>query len=252
VLILVPTAFEAALLFGETVRPTLLATGLATTTLGAHPVRVALCGFGLAAAGAGAAHVLARVEQAERLGLKNEGWAGGGTSEGALVARPVVLVGIGGTYDPEQAPVGSAVLGTFARCDGIGAGTGKHFISAEAMGWRQGIELAGLPPVGDLAPLFVPNVGSDVIRGGVLSVAATSAGAGEAAARRARYPDVLVEEMEAFAVALAARLARVPLIVVRGISDLAGDRDRSRWRIPEAIAAARALLEQVVSRTRLV
>ncbi len=243
-LILVPTAFEAALLFGEAVRPALLADGLAPTSLGPHPVRVALCGFGLAAAGAGAAHVLGKVERREL--CAQQGASGGAPGQPATRA-PVVLVGIGGTYDPERAPVGSAVLGTFARCDGIGAGTGKHFISAEAMGWRQGLERAGLPPVGDLAPLFVPDVGADVVRGGVLSVAATSASRAEAAARRARYPDVLVEEMEAFAVALAARLAGVPLIVVRGISDLAGDRDRSRWRIPESIAAARALLERVVS-----
>ncbi len=39
ILILVPTAFEAARLFGEAVRPALLVDGLAPASLGPHPVR---------------------------------------------------------------------------------------------------------------------------------------------------------------------------------------------------------------------
>jgi futalosine hydrolase len=48
--------------------------------------------------------------------------------------------------------------------------------------------------------------------------------------------------MEGFAVALAARAFGVRLSVVRGISNVAGDRDQSRWRMREALTAARSVI----------
>ena len=57
--------------------------------------------------------------------------------------------------------------------------------------------------------------------------------------RRERFPDAVAEDMEGFAVAVACTLAGVPLRVVRGISNLVGDRDPKHWRIPAALAAAR-------------
>jgi futalosine hydrolase len=44
--------------------------------------------------------------------------------------------------------------------------------------------------------------------------------------------------MEGFAVAAACRLRGVPVAIVRGISNVAGDREPSRWRIDEALEAA--------------
>ena len=43
------------------------------------------------------------------------------------------------------------------------------------------------------------------------------------------------EDMEGFAVATACRLANVPLSIIRGISNVAGDRDHRRWEIDLAI-----------------
>ena len=39
--------------------------------------------------------------------------------------------------------------------------------------------------------------------------------------------------------AAACRLTGTPLAVVRGISNLVGDRDATHWRIPSALASAR-------------
>ena len=44
--------------------------------------------------------------------------------------------------------------------------------------------------------------------------------------------------METFGAALAARLAGVPLHAVRGISNVAGDRDKDRWLVEPALMAA--------------
>ena len=90
-------------------------------------------------------------------------------------------------------------------------------------------------PLGGDGPLLVT----------VCSAAGTAATAEE---RAERFPGAAAEDMEAFGVALAAHLAGVPVRVVRGISNVAGDRDRSRWRVEPALAAAaglaRAILEE--------
>ena len=232
-LILMPTAYEARLLYGERVYRTLADCGAARCRVGRYEVAVALCGFGLAAAGAGAAFALGNH-------LRTTATAGPQTV-------PVILVGIAGTYDPLRAPVGSALLATDVRCIGIGRGTGAAHRSAAALGWPQGLPLAGLPPVGDCLPLAAPDLpGEPVPRGGLLSVTAAAATSAEAGERAAHFPGAVAEEMEAFAVGLAARLYGTPLTVIRGLSNVAGETDHAAWRTAEALAAAKNLLIRVV------
>lgn len=58
-----------------------------------------------------------------------------------------------------------------------------------------------------------------------------------------------VESMEGAAVAHVAALFGVPVGEIRGISNRAGDRDRSAWRVQEAAEAAQeALLGWIASR----
>jgi len=163
---------------------------------------VAVCGFGLAAAGAGAAHAIALHEPSR-----------------------VILVGCAGSYDLERAPIGSAVVASAVRCHGIGAGD----CSAAELGWVDSdqIELDG--------------------DGGlVLSVASASATVGEAAIRLSKHPGAVLEEMEGYSVAVAATLAEVPLTVVRGVSNAAGERNKDTWRIPQALGAASTLVASMV------
>lgn len=190
-LILVPTAIESGLLFPN-----------------GSPGRIALCGFGLAAAGAGAAQAIAANRSA--------------ASDG------VVLVGAAGTYDPERHPVGSAVVAGRIRCVGIGAGTGAAHRSAAELGFADSdaIEL------GDGVEL--------------LSVTAAAGSPEEAAERRKRHPGAAGEEMESYAVAVAARLCGVGLTVVRGFSNVAGERDRSAWRMHDALQRAACLVLEAV------
>jgi futalosine hydrolase len=163
---------------------------------------VAVCGFGLAAAGAGAAHEIA-------------------------LRRPsrVILVGSAGSYDLERAPIGSALAASAVRCHGIGAGE----LSAAELGWSDGDEIA-LSGSGGL----------------VLSVAAASATLEEAAMRLHKYPRAIVEEMEGYSVALAATLWEVPVSIVRGVSNAAGDRETAGWRMSEAMAAAGSVVASML------
>ena len=231
-LILVPTAYEARFLCGERVHHALAARGAARCRVGRHEVIVALCGFGLAAAGAGAAFAMGDHLR---------------TAPAGPQPNPVILVGIAGTYDSLRAPVGAALLATDVRCVGIGRGTGSAHCSAAALGWPQGLPLAGLPPVGDALPLSAPDLaGAPVLRGGLLSVTAAAATPAEAGERATQFPSAVAEEMEAFAVGLAARLYGVRLTVIRGLSNVAGETDHAAWRTAEALAAAKDLLIRVV------
>ena len=140
---------------------------------------------------------------------------------GPLPAR-VVLVGIAGSYDADRFPPGSAVVGGSIRLAGIGAG-GQ---TPSGLGFAET----------DLLPL--DGDGPEI-----LSVAEASVDTAQAGARHARFPTAAIEEMEGFAVAVAAAAFGVPLRVIRGVSNLAGDRDRDRWQIGPGLRAAAAALE---------
>ncbi len=182
-LILVPTAIESAILFPN-----------------GSPGRIALCGFGLAAAGAGAAHAIAVNRSA--------------ASDG------VVLVGAAGTYDAERHPVGSAVVAGRIRCDGIGAGAGAAHRSAAELGFAESDAI---------------DLGDDVE---LLSVAAAAGSPQEAADRRSRHPTRPARRWRATPSRSPPSSSASGCTIVRGFSNVAGERDRSRWRMQEALERA--------------
>ena len=177
-LILVPTHMEREAMFGD-------------------DPRVAVCGFGLAEAGARAAHAIATA---------------------ATPPARLVLAGLAGTYDAQAWPVGTAVVAGSVRCHGIGAG---------------GLSPAGLG-FSDHDVLRLAADGPEL-----LSVATASASPEQARERHDEYPEAALEEMEGFAVAVAAAAFGVPLVIVRGVSNAAGDRDQTGWRVAEAARAVR-------------
>ncbi len=164
--------------------------------------------------------LLGPLERAELCGF---GPVAAAARTAALLAerRPerVVLVGIAGTYDASAAPVGSALA-----IDGVTI---------------DGFDGAGFEPW--------PGVGATIeLRSStsprtLVTVLAPSPSPAEAADRRRRHPGAIAEDMEGYGVAVACAIARVPLAIVRGISNEAGDRNTRGWKIREALAAAREL-----------
>jgi futalosine hydrolase len=71
----------------------------------------------------------------------------------------------------------------------------------------------------------------------VLTVSTATGTAETAAARAARIPGAAAEAMEGFGVAAAARLFGVPVLEIRAVSNRVGPRDRSAWRVEEALTA---------------
>lgn len=183
---------------------------------------VALCGFGPIAAAARTAELLA-----------------------ALRPSRVVLVGIAGTFDPELLPIGRALAFDAVAVEGIGAGEGRTLAGPTALGFPQWPGVGGSQAIHDRIVLARSHE-RDPVRlrdpartALLLSTCAASASAAQAAVRRERFPEALAEDMEGFAVAFACALAGVPCQIVRGISNVVGDREPAHWRIPAALAAAR-------------
>jgi futalosine hydrolase len=176
--------------------------------------------------------------EAERLGLSHApveicGFGLARAGVGAMRAidrhRPgrVVLAGLAGSYDLARAPIGSVVRPGRVRCHGIGAG-GR---SAAELGFADSDEAA---LDGDDEAL-------------ALSVTSASGTPEQAAGRRAVHPAALVEEMEGYAVALAAITAGIRCAMVRGVSNAAGDRVTAGWSIDEALAAVRGRLDSMTA-----
>jgi futalosine hydrolase len=186
--------------------------------------RVELCGFGPVVAAARTAELIAE-------------------------HRPprVLLVGIAGRLS-DQLAIGAAYAFDRVACHGVGAGAGDAFTPAESLGWPQwpGDALDSATRIGDVLPC---SSGVDIgpeQAGLLLSACAVSACAADVIARLRLFPDAAAEDMEGFAVAAACRLAGVPLDIVRGISNIAGDRDHSRWQIDAACRAAATLAAAIL------
>jgi futalosine hydrolase len=210
-LLLVPTALEAA-------RLEALGGWRASASI------VETCGFGPIAAAARTAELVER-----------------------LKPRRVVLVGIAGSYRVEPGALGAAHAFARVTIEGLGAGEGDALVPPARMGFPQHARAADPKASSDEFPLARPRAASNGEPHLLLTVCAASASADQAARRKRRYRDALAEDMEGFGAALACARAGVPLCVVRGISNLAGERDVARWRIDEALAAARKLALELLA-----
>ena len=182
----------------------------------AHEVVVELCGFGPVVAAARSAELLGRHQPDQ-----------------------VLLLGIAGSY------VGAELAKTYrfasVGCYGIGVGTGAEFQTAQKMGWANWAGDQQSDPIEDVITIADQKDSHQL-----LSVCAASKTKDDVAQRREAFPNAIAEDMEGFAVAAACRLAKTPLTIVRGISNVAGDRDKSNWKIKEAMIAAWELGEQVI------
>jgi futalosine hydrolase len=216
ILLLIPTRYEAEMLLGSREANGLSARQPKAIGLEGQEVLAGVCGFGLIAAGVATRHLLSEVNRMAEREVR------------------VVLAGIAGSYR-EETPVGTALWGGAVRSDGIGVGEGGSFQSAEELGWEQ------LPGLDSLIPLCVPE-SAEVPVGEILSVTAASQDHTRAERRVEWYPNACAEEMEGFAVAMACHLTQTRVSILRGISNMAGDRDMASWRVEEALAVVRSEL----------
>ncbi len=216
-LLLVPTAREARALFDEGRSPR--SEDPEGLEVGGRPVRAALCGFGPAAAGALSALALAR----ER-------------------PRTCLLLGLVGTYDTRRLPVGALMAASTLSFVDLGVERGGAWLGPRELGIEQAPPAAGRVAITDELEAVPPPHAEGLVSGRLLTVARASGSPEEAEARREAAPGALGEDMEGFAVALAAARLGIACAMVRAASNLAGEPDRARWDVPGALGALRAWL----------
>ncbi len=158
----------------------------------------------------------------------------------------VLLLGIAGTYAPESNPVGEAAEFGEVALHGVGAGESENFQGPPALGFPQWPGSPGTTPhpVVDSLPLATK---ARAELGTLLTTCSASSNQQESSRRRELFPGAIAEDMEGFAVAMACALCDTPLRIVRGFSNVVGDRDASQWRIPAALAAARDRAQQILA-----
>lgn len=162
-------------------------------------------------------------------------------------ARLVVSAGIAGAYPASGLMPGDLAVSSHVIQADLGAWDGDDWLSLDALG------LSVLPdgPGGATFPAW--DGAEDLARrsgaafGPMLTLSSVTGSLERARQLEARYPGALTEGMEGAGVAHAARLAGVPALELRGVSNAVGPRDRSAWRIPEALSATRRGLETLLN-----
>lgn len=146
----------------------------------------------------------------------------------------VVNAGIGGAF-AESARLGDLLVAERIVAADLGADSAEGFLSVEELGFGT-TAYAGVALDRLKAGESGAGVEFGVVRGDVLTVNTATGTAERAAWLRKRYPDAVGEAMEGYGVAAAAARFGLPVVEVRAVSNLIGPRDRSAWRIGEALA----------------
>lgn len=148
----------------------------------------------------------------------------------------VVGIGIAGVYPQTGIGVGAVVRIEREGFADLGCEDGEGFLDLLDLG----VPDPGVQRHWDLAaPVFLQAL--PAARGTTCSVCTGSL---ETGSQRHRRTGASIESMEGAAWALACQAAGVPFAQVRAISNVAGPRDRSAWRIPEALSALKRCLEE--------
>jgi futalosine hydrolase len=150
-----------------------------------------------------------------------------------LRPEQIFHAGIAGSFDLVNHPIGSATAIGRLYCDGIGVGSGADFRSGLEMGWQT-----------EKSQSVTVDVNQSAV---MVSVTAASADSAEAARRHQRFPGVIGEDMESFAVARTSLILGVPVTVVRGFSNPVGNLDASQWKVAEALGAAADILKKITA-----
>ncbi len=169
------------------------------------------------------------------------------TQAGILEHQPslVLSVGIGGAYPNSGLQPGDAAVSTVIIYAGLGAMDGTRFLNLERLGFplleQAGSKIFNSIPV---ASHCIPFSEAAAIANGPFLTLETVTGTFEAASRlEAQVPGALVEGMEGAGMAHVAFKHGILCLEVRGISNMVGPRDRSKWKIPEAMQALSRALE---------
>lgn len=159
----------------------------------------------------------------------------------------VISAGIGGGFQG-RAEVGSLVMANEIVVADLGAETPGGFCTLDELGFgfthvQTNANLLDCISMALIAAKIPVNIGP------VLTISTVTGTAARAVKLAARVPGATAEAMEGYGVGCAAFDRGLPVLEIRAISNMVGPRDRSTWRIKEALEvleAACAVLTEVL------
>lgn len=160
----------------------------------------------------------------------------------------VVVAGIGGGF-AGRAEIGSLVVASEIVAADLGAESPAGFLSLEELG----LGASRIPVDARLSKRVMEalrSAGLPVCYGPVLTLSTVTGTQATAEKLAERVPGAAAEAMEGYGAAVAAQACGLPVLEVRAISNRVGPRDRSAWRITEALAlleAAGAVFSEVLA-----
>ncbi|MGG4492477.1 futalosine hydrolase [Brevibacillus reuszeri] len=147
----------------------------------------------------------------------------------------VICAGICGGFIG-QAGVGSVVVASEIICADLGAETADGFSDVDQLGFGSS-RVAIDKELATKVTEAIQSKGLPVKMGQVLTLSTVTGTAETAAALAKRMPDAAAEAMEGYGVAIAAQQRGVPVLEIRTVSNAIGPRDKSAWRIKDALIA---------------
>lgn len=150
-------------------------------------------------------------------------------------------VGVCGVYSNDISLLSRVVVGVSAVFADAGLETDDKYLPLEAIDLPLGILDAGFK-VFNIIKLYPGAVAPEVTQAQFLTVSAASGGLQRADTLKHRFKilqkELVCEDMESAAVGLISLKASIPCTILRGISNLCGERNHKRWRLSEAAKAA--------------
>lgn len=161
--------------------------------------------------------------------------------------RLVISAGIGGGF-AGKAGIGDIVVANEIIAADLGAETQEGFSSVEELGFGSSCIRADDALVSRIFETL-HGAGFPAHMGPILTVSTVTGTSDTAWALAGRIEGAAAEAMEGYGVAVAAQDQGVPVLEIRSISNIVGPRDKSAWRIKEALTAlssASSFLQEVL------
>lgn len=150
----------------------------------------------------------------------------------------VVIMGIGGGF-PDKAEVGSVVVADEIIAADLGVETQDGFQSLDELGFGFTRFKVNTNMINRITAAM-RKAGLTVSNGSILTVSTVTGTASSASEMIRRVPGAAAEAMEGFGAAVAAQDCGIPILEIRAVSNMVGPRDRTAWRIKEALEVLEA------------
>lgn len=155
----------------------------------------------------------------------------------------VISAGIAGGFEG-RAEIGDIVVSTDIVAADLGVETPDGFSSVDELGFGTS-RVQVDKPAADRAIGALKAGGIAASYGPIVTVSTATGTAATAARLADRVPGVVAEGMEGYGVAAAAQARGVPALEIRAISNRVGPRDRSAWRIGDALGSLEAAFDKL-------